>query len=100
MALLNLAVEINPAVTDRSFAVASEGYAKVAAVPQNLEASVEDLGGGAYLVHNVAGQNQNTLVVEFKDHLVAVEAPGAARPAVAIAAGCGFCRSRPPNEDS
>jgi glyoxylase-like metal-dependent hydrolase (beta-lactamase superfamily II) len=27
-------------------------------------------------MHNIAGQNQNTLIVEFADHIVAVEAPG------------------------
>ena len=28
------------------------------------------------MIQNVAGQNQNTLAVEFKDYIVAVEAPG------------------------
>lgn len=76
MADFELRVELNPTITDRSFEVAADGYARVAAVPQTLEERIEDLGGGAYIVHNVAGQNQNSLVVEFADHLVVVEAPG------------------------
>jgi hypothetical protein len=28
------------------------------------------------VIHNVAGQNQNTMAVEFRDYVFAVEAPG------------------------
>ena len=37
---------------------------------------MEKLADGVYVVHNVAGQNQNTMAVEFKDYIVALEAPG------------------------
>jgi glyoxylase-like metal-dependent hydrolase (beta-lactamase superfamily II) len=73
---LRLKVEINPAVTDQSFDVAADGYARVAALPDNLEENVEKLADGVFVIQNVAGQNQNTLAVEFKDYIVAVEAPG------------------------
>lgn len=76
MAELKLGVEFNPAVDDKAFTVDAPGYTRVAALPQTLEPSVEELGGGAYVVQNVAGQNQNSLVVEFADHVLVVEAPG------------------------
>ncbi|HKR37000.1 MAG TPA: MBL fold metallo-hydrolase [Steroidobacteraceae bacterium] len=71
-----LNVEINPAVTDQSFDVAADSYAHVAALPDNLEEKVEQLADGVFVIQNVAGQNQNTLAVAFKDYIVAVEAPG------------------------
>jgi glyoxylase-like metal-dependent hydrolase (beta-lactamase superfamily II) len=71
-----LKVDINPAITDQSFEVASEGYARVEPLPNNLEEQVEKLADGVFVIQNVAGQNQNTLAVEFKDYIVAVEAPG------------------------
>jgi glyoxylase-like metal-dependent hydrolase (beta-lactamase superfamily II) len=73
---LQLKVEINPAVTDQSFDVAADGYTRVAALPDTLEEKIEKLADGVFVIQNVAGQNQNTLAVEFKDHIVAVEAPG------------------------
>jgi glyoxylase-like metal-dependent hydrolase (beta-lactamase superfamily II) len=71
-----LKVEINPAVTDQSFDVAADGYARVAPLPDNLDEKVERLADGVFVIQNVAGQNQNTLAVAFKDYIVAVEAPG------------------------
>ena len=71
-----LKVEINPAVTDQSFDVAADGYARVAPLPDTLEEKIEQLADGVFVIQNVAGQNQNTLAVAFKDYIVAVEAPG------------------------
>lgn len=69
-------VEINPAVSDASFEVAAEGYARAQPVPAELPQRVEQLGEGVYVIHNGAGQNQNTLAVAFDDFVLAVEAPG------------------------
>lgn len=69
-------VEINPTITDASFDVAADGYAKAQPVPTELPQRVEDLGGGVYVIHNGAGQNQNTLAIAFEDFVLAVEAPG------------------------
>jgi glyoxylase-like metal-dependent hydrolase (beta-lactamase superfamily II) len=74
-------VEFNPALTDRSFAVASEGYQKVAALPPTLEERVEKLADNVIVVHNVADQNYNTMAVAFRDYIVAVEAPGSSEGA-------------------
>ncbi len=68
--------EFNPAVTDDSFNVASAGFTTVPPAGPNPEASVEKLADGVFVLHNVAGPNQNTLAVEFKDYILAVEAPG------------------------
>lgn len=86
MADLQLRVELNPAVGPKAFEFAGQGYAQVAAVPQTFEERVEDLGDGAYIVHNVAGQNQNSLVVEFADHVMVVEAPGSSEGSEAVIA--------------
>jgi glyoxylase-like metal-dependent hydrolase (beta-lactamase superfamily II) len=45
-------------------------------LPNNFEESIEKLSDGVFVIQNVAGQNQNTMAVEFKDYIVAVEAPG------------------------
>jgi hypothetical protein len=71
-----VAVEFNPALDERSFEVAAEGYTAAMAQPQTLEARVEKLADGVFVIHNVAGQNQNTLAVAFDDYVLAVEAPG------------------------
>ncbi len=72
-----LDIAINPAVTDESFEVAAaENYARVAATPDTLPERVEQLADGVYVLHNVSEISQNTLAVEFKDHIVALEAPG------------------------
>jgi glyoxylase-like metal-dependent hydrolase (beta-lactamase superfamily II) len=71
-----LKVEINPEISDQSFVVPSAGFARVAALPDTLEEKVEQLADGVFVIQNVAGQNQNTLAVAFKDYIVAVEAPG------------------------
>jgi glyoxylase-like metal-dependent hydrolase (beta-lactamase superfamily II) len=71
-----ITVELNPAVNDDAFKVAASNYRPVQPQPDTLPAQVEKLAEGVYVVHNVAGQNQNTMAVEFKDYIVAVEAPG------------------------
>jgi len=71
-----IVVELNPAVTDGAFQVAATGYQRVEPLPDTLPEQVEKLADGVYVVHNVAGQNQNTMAVEFKDYIVALEAPG------------------------
>ena len=68
--------EINPAVTDDSFSVATGDYRRVDPLPNNFEENIEKLAEGVFVIQNVAGQNQNTLAVEFRDHVVAIEAPG------------------------
>lgn len=68
--------EFNAAGTDKAFEMADAGFRKVPALPLNLKPSVEKLADGVYVIHNVAGQNQNTMAVEFKDYVLAVEAPG------------------------
>ena len=78
---LQLKVELNPAITDQSFDVAADGYARVAALPDTLDEKIEKLGDGLFVIQNVAGQNQNTLAVEFEDYIVAVEAPGSSASA-------------------
>lgn len=79
-----LRAEINPALTDESFTVAASGYQQVSAPPANLPQEVEQLADDVYVIHNVAGQNQNTLAVGFSDHVVAVEAPGSSEGADAV----------------
>ncbi len=77
-----LQVELNPAVSEQSFELAEGArFARVEPPPINLEENVEKLADGVYVIQNVAGQNQNTLAVEFKDHIVAVEAPGTSQGA-------------------
>jgi glyoxylase-like metal-dependent hydrolase (beta-lactamase superfamily II) len=68
--------EFNPAGVDRAFDVPDNGYQRVAALPLNLKPSVEKLADNVIVIHNVAGANQNTMAVAFKDHIVAIEAPG------------------------
>jgi glyoxylase-like metal-dependent hydrolase (beta-lactamase superfamily II) len=71
-------VEFNPALDERSFEVpAAAGYARVEPPPLAPPPVVETLAEGVYVLHHVAGPNQNTLVVVFEDHVLAVEAPGA-----------------------
>ena len=69
-------VGLNPAGTDQSFDVAAEGFTRVAPLPTVSKAKVEQLADGVFVIQNVAGQNQNTLAIAFKDYIVAVEAPG------------------------
>jgi glyoxylase-like metal-dependent hydrolase (beta-lactamase superfamily II) len=76
--------EFNPAVTDESFRVPAAGYQTVKAVPTNLEEKVDKLSDGAYVIQNVAGQNQNTMAVEVDGYVVAVEAPGSSDGADAV----------------
>jgi glyoxylase-like metal-dependent hydrolase (beta-lactamase superfamily II) len=77
-----ITAELNPAVNEQSFTVPeAAGFAKVEPPPLNLEENVEKLAEGLFVIQNVAGQNQNTLAVEFEDHIVAVEAPGTSQGA-------------------
>ena len=73
--------EFNPADADKSFEFAEAGFSKVLPIPLNLKQSVEKLADGVYVIHNVAGQNYNTMAVEFKDYVVAVEAPNSTQGA-------------------
>lgn len=85
-ATFRLQAELNPPLADDSFRVRAEGYRQVAAVPASFPQEVETLAPGVHLIRNVAGQNQNTLAVEFADHVVAVEAPGSSDGAEAVLA--------------
>ena len=60
----------------KSFDVADTGFSKVSPLPAILKPSVEKLADGVYVIHNVAAQNYNTMAVEFKDYILAIEAPG------------------------
>ncbi|MGQ0429077.1 MAG: MBL fold metallo-hydrolase [Gammaproteobacteria bacterium] len=71
-----LRAEINPAITDASFVVAADGYRQVQPAPTDFPQAVETLAPGVHLIRNYSGQNQNTIAVEFADHVVALEAPG------------------------
>jgi len=68
--------EFNPAGGDQAFDVTERGYERVAALPLNLKPSVEKLADNVVVVHNVAAQNYNTMAIGFRDHIVAIEAPG------------------------
>jgi glyoxylase-like metal-dependent hydrolase (beta-lactamase superfamily II) len=76
--------EFNPKITDANFEFADAGFAKVEPAPAQLQANVENLGDGVYNIQNVAGNNQHTLAVEFKDYILAVEAPGTSGGADAV----------------
>jgi glyoxylase-like metal-dependent hydrolase (beta-lactamase superfamily II) len=84
LARYDVRAEFNPSITDKSFEVAATDFTKVEAAPQNLAANVEKLSDGVYVIQNVAGQNQNTLAVEFKDYILAVEAPGSSAGADSV----------------
>lgn len=76
--------EFNPVLAGNAFDVADAGFVKVAAAPPNPPANVEKLAEGIYVLHNVAGPNQNTMAVEFADYVVAVEAPGSSAGADSV----------------
>src|SRR5687767_4391294 len=84
LARYDVRAEFNPSITDKSFEVAAGDFTKVEPPPQNLAANVEKLSEGVYVIQNVAGQNQNTLAVEFKDYILAVEAPGSSAGADSV----------------
>ena len=71
-----VSAEFNRPLTDQTFQFDDAGFRRVSAAPANLAANVEKLADGVYVIQNVAGQNQNTLAVEMRDYIVAVEAPG------------------------
>lgn len=71
-----LRAEINPTITAAAFDAPAGQFVRVDALPDNLDEKIEKLADGVYVIQNVAGQNQNTLAVAFKDFILAVEAPG------------------------
>ncbi|MGQ0384861.1 MAG: MBL fold metallo-hydrolase [Gammaproteobacteria bacterium] len=81
-----LRAEINPAITDDSFVVAADGYRAAPPAPTEFPQAVETLAPGVHLIRNFSGQNQNTIAVEFADHVVALEAPGTSEGADAVIA--------------
>ena len=68
--------QFNSGDIGKSFDVADAGFSKASALPPVLKPSVEKLADGVYVIHNVAAQNYNTMAIEFKDYVMAVEAPG------------------------
>lgn len=86
VARFTLRAELNPQISDDSFRVAADGYREVSAPPLVQEQRVETLAPGVHVFHNIAGPNQNTLIVEFADHIVAVEAPGSSDGSDAVIA--------------
>jgi len=68
--------QFNSSDANKAFEMTDPAFLKVSALPLTLKPSVEKLADGVYVIHNVAGQNQNTMAVEFKDYVFAVEAPG------------------------
>ncbi len=68
--------QFNAGDANQAFDVADAPFRRVAALPLTLKPSVEKLSDCVYVIHNVAGQNQNTMAVEFNDYVLAVEAPG------------------------
>lgn len=76
--------EFNPAVGDEAFEIAASGYRTVAANPPAPAPNVEKLADGVFVIQNVAGPNQNSLVVEFRDFIVVVEAPGTSAGSEAV----------------
>jgi glyoxylase-like metal-dependent hydrolase (beta-lactamase superfamily II) len=71
-----LKASFNPADIDQAFEFADADYRKVPALPLNLKPGTEKLAEGVIVIHDVAGPNQNTMAIEFKDFVLAVEAPG------------------------
>ncbi|HXV39395.1 MAG TPA: MBL fold metallo-hydrolase [Steroidobacteraceae bacterium] len=86
VATFALRAELNPAISDDSFKVAAEGYRQVSPAPTDFPQSVETLAPGVHLIRNYSGQNQNTIAVEFADHVVALEAPGTSEGADTVIA--------------
>ena len=73
--------DFNPADAGKSFDFGGVDFRKVEPVPQNLKADVEKLADGVFVRHNVAAQNYNTMAVEFKDFVAAIEAPSTSQGA-------------------
>lgn len=76
--------QFNSADAGKAFEMTDAGFRKVPALPLTLKPSVEKLADGVYVIHNVAGQNQNSMAVEFKDYVLAVEAPGTSEGADSV----------------
>ena len=84
IATYKVQAEFNPAVDDKAFEVAAAGYRAVAANPPPPAPTVEKLADGVFVIQNVAGPNQNSLAVEFRDHIAVVEAPGTSAGSEAV----------------
>jgi glyoxylase-like metal-dependent hydrolase (beta-lactamase superfamily II) len=68
--------DFNVAGAAKRFDFVAEDFTKVPPLPLVQKAHVEKLAPGVFVIHNVAGQNQNTMAIEFKDYVFVVEAPG------------------------
>jgi glyoxylase-like metal-dependent hydrolase (beta-lactamase superfamily II) len=79
-----VAIDINPAVTTASFAGPAD-FTRVGP-SRTLPEQVEQLADGVFVIQNIAGPTQNTLAVEFKDYIVAIEAPGSSAGAERVIA--------------
>jgi glyoxylase-like metal-dependent hydrolase (beta-lactamase superfamily II) len=71
-----LNAQINPEISDASFAAPAGKFADVEAQPDVLEERVEKLADGVFVLHNIGDQNYNTLAIAMQDHIVVIEAPG------------------------
>jgi glyoxylase-like metal-dependent hydrolase (beta-lactamase superfamily II) len=69
-------VKFNQKLDEPAFDTKTDGFVAVKPAPQGGPAEVNKLADGVYLLENVAGPNQHMLAVEFKDHVLVVEAPG------------------------
>jgi glyoxylase-like metal-dependent hydrolase (beta-lactamase superfamily II) len=72
-------VKLNQQLDEAAFDTKTDGFVAVKAAPPGGPAEVEKLADGVYLLANVAGPNQHMLAVEFKDHVLVVEAPGSSQ---------------------
>jgi glyoxylase-like metal-dependent hydrolase (beta-lactamase superfamily II) len=70
-----LTTEFNSPDFDKNFEFVDPGYQRVNRLPRDFAPRVEKLADGVSVLHNIAGPNYNTMVVAFKDYVVAVEAP-------------------------
>lgn len=75
-ARLKVEAQFNLPASELTPKISADGYTKVDALPDTLKANVEKLADGVYAIQHTAGQNQNSLAVEFKDYVAVVEAPG------------------------
>lgn len=72
--------QFNPSISAASFEVPQQGYVDVEP-QQPLKEEVERLADGMFVMRNIAGSNQHSLAVAFRDHIVVVEAPGSSEGA-------------------
>jgi glyoxylase-like metal-dependent hydrolase (beta-lactamase superfamily II) len=72
-------VKFNQQLDESAFDTKTDGFVAVKPAPPGGPAEVSKLGDGVFLLQNVAGPNQHMLAVEFKDHILVVEAPGSSQ---------------------